>query len=284
MSKQIRRVIEMLNIAGMNFHYVRFPFVYFLDSMVRFGIKNIEIWGGAPHFYIEDLSLQDIYMIKKEVNKRDLNIICLTPEQCVYPINIAAKDYNMRERSINYFKKSISIANELGVSYVLVTPGWGYFNEKKEDGWRRSSESLKSLTIYAEKLGITLVLEPLKPTESNIINESHSLKKMIEEVNSSNLKGMIDTNPMAIMNEDMNDYFRLLKDDLVHIHFIDGPDGHLVWGDGTLPMDDYVKVLKKNAYNGYLTLEYTSSRYYLDPDIAIQRTLEKLSLYNINKE
>jgi|SRR5699024_5658357 len=268
-----------LKIAGMNYHYVRFPFSYFLDSMVHFGVKNIEIWGGAPHFYIDDSSLQDVYKLKKEIKKRNLNIVCLTPEQCSYPINIASKDDYMRERSMRYFEKSIMIANELEVPYVLITPGWGYFNESKTESWKRSVNALERLANCAKGFGLKIVLEPLKPTESNLINDSYTLKKMVSEVNSPYLKAMIDTNPMALMGESLDDYFKLLKDDLVHIHFVDGPDGHLAWGEGSLPLNDYIKELQNNEYNGYLTLELTSSRYYLHPNIAMDKTLKNLASY-----
>lgn len=269
----------MVKIAGMNFHYVRFPFSYFLDSMVEFGINNIELWGGSPHLYTEDISLQGVYQIKNEINERKLKIVCFTPEQCAYPINIASRNEFIRERSIRYFEKSLMVANELESPYVLVTPGLGYFNENKDEAWERSSEALKRLAVSAKKMGVTLILEPLKPTESNLINGLSSLKKMITEVDSKNLKGMIDTNPMSIMKESMKDYFELLGDDLVHIHFIDGPDGHLVWGEGTLPLQDYMGILKEYDYNGYLSFEYTSSRYYLNPNKAMEDTLKILNPY-----
>ena len=39
--------------------------------------------------------------------------MCVTPEQCLYPVNIAAFDIAARNRSINVFKKTIETAAEL---------------------------------------------------------------------------------------------------------------------------------------------------------------------------
>jgi protein FrlC len=130
----------------------------------------------------------------------------------------------------------------------------------------------------AAQLELTLALEPLTRVESNIIYDAKSLKTMLEEVNNPSLKGMMDTIPMALANEDFNDYFNLLKEEIVHIHFIDGkPEGHLVWGDGVLPLQTYINQLSQHGYQGALTLEYTSYQYVQDPDLAMERTLDVLS-------
>lgn len=59
--------ITMDQVAGMNFHYKHYPLEYFLNSMVRYECKNIELWGASPHFYVNDLSLHEIRNIKKRL-------------------------------------------------------------------------------------------------------------------------------------------------------------------------------------------------------------------------
>lgn len=91
---------------------------------------------------------------------------------------------------------------------------------------------------------------------------------------------MVDTIPLAVEGENLADYFEQLQDDLIHIHFIDGnPTGHLAWGDGSLPLEDYINTLVKHQYNGALTLEFTSSQYLLDPNKALEASLKTLSPY-----
>ncbi|MEH7436245.1 TIM barrel protein [Neobacillus drentensis] len=265
-------------ITGMNFHYKHYPLEYFLDAMVRYEFKNIELWGASPHFYVEEMSLHDIRRVKKEIDRRDLSVVCFTPEQCVYPINLAAKEKRIRENSIQYFIKSAEAAKELEAPLMLVTPGWGYENEDRLEAWKRTIDSLERLTSVVAKLDVTLAFEPLTRVESNLVHDAKSLKAILDEVGSPYLKGMIDTIPMALANEDFLDYHNLLHDDLVHIHFIDGkPEGHLVWGDGVLPLQKYIDQLSEIGYKGFLTLEYTSYQYVQTPDAAIERSLEVLS-------
>lgn len=100
---------------------------------------------------------------------------------------------------------------------------------------------------------------------------------MLTEIESPKLKGMIDTIPMALAGENIEDYFRGLGKDIVHIHFVDGkPKGHLAWGDGVLPLEKYIEMLNANNYEGYLILEITDSKYSLDPDRAVYQSMEKL--------
>lgn len=267
-------------LTGMNFHYKHYPFESFLDDMVRYELNHIEVWGASPHFYVDEMSVHEIRKVKKEIDRRDLSVVCFTPEQCVYPINIAAKETDIRERSIEYFKKSAVAAKELNAPLLLVTPGWGYENEEVSEAWKRSEDSLARLADIAAELELTLALEPLTRMETNIIHNASLLKEMLEKVHHPNLKGMIDTIPMALAKEDFTDYFASMKDDIVHIHFIDGkPEGHLVWGDGVLPLEGYIKQLEQADYKGYLSLEYTSYQYVQDPKDAMERSMKALSSY-----
>ena len=44
-------VITLDQLAVMSVQYVQYTFDYFLDSMDRCGIHNIDLWGGSPHFW-----------------------------------------------------------------------------------------------------------------------------------------------------------------------------------------------------------------------------------------
>ncbi|MEH7331220.1 TIM barrel protein [Neobacillus drentensis] len=270
--------LKRSQITGMNFHYLHYPLEYFLDAMVKFEFEQIELWGASPHLYVEDLPLAQVRQIKGEIDQRGLKVVCFTPEQCMYPINLAAKELVIRERSIAYFKKSVETAVELAAPMVLVTAGWGYRNESREEAWRRCRDSLEQLTAYASEQGVVLALEPLQKIESNLICTLPDLAEMLESIPSPYLKGMVDTIPLAVEGEELSSYFERLQEDFAHIHFIDGnPGGHLAWGDGNLPLEKYIGTLSEYNYEGALTLEFTASEYLLDPDAAIEKSLRTLA-------
>jgi protein FrlC len=264
----------------MNFHYHRYPFDYFLDSTLRLGLQAVELWGGAPHVYVGDASQEDILTIRHEIQSRGLELVCFTPEQCIYPINLSAKDDTLRKRSIDYFKKCIGVTNTLETSLLLVTVGYGFYNEPVEEAWARGRESLSILAEEAEKQGIVLALEPMSKMGSNLITDMKSLKQMYDEVNSPALKVLLDTVPMTLGGDSFESYGEAFGSDLAHIHFLDG-DGktsaHLGWGMGTFPLEAFADSLKTIGYDGYLSLELIGPQYNWEPERFTKESLNRLS-------
>ena len=92
----------------------------------------------------------------------------------------------------------------------------------------------------------------------------------------------IDAIPMALAGERPADYLQALGERLVHVHFIDGaPRGHLAWGDGILDMQGYLEEFSRYHYKGYLSLEITDGRYYMDPTQSVRQSVN--ALYKVLK-
>src|SRR5579884_1864280 len=148
---------QAMQLAAMNITYRHYPFEVFLDSMVELEITAFELWGGIPHFYTGYASNAEILALKEQVRSRVLTICCFTPEQSVYPFNLAARDQKVRDLSIAYFKSCIYTAVELDVPLMLITSGMGYYSEPQQEAWKRSADSIAQLASIAERQGITLV-------------------------------------------------------------------------------------------------------------------------------
>ncbi|UUZ81199.1 sugar phosphate isomerase/epimerase [Paenibacillus sp. P26] len=266
--------VSDLQIAGMNEHYRLYPLTYFLDAMVELGIGSIELWAGAPHLYIEDLNLQQVRVIRKQIESRGLKLICYTPEQCIYPFNIAAKENYIREKSLQYFLKSLDAAAELGTDLFQTVPGWGYFDEPAEEAWKRSREALAIMARRAAELGITVTLEPLERRGTNLITDLPSLQRMLQEVDSPHLKAIVDTCPMEAAGETFDDYFTALGEDVRHIHFVDSL--HCAWGDGNFPLEQYLEEIGRHRYQGYLTIEICARKYFTDPTPAVKQSVKRI--------
>ncbi|WP_010277905.1 TIM barrel protein [Paenibacillus senegalensis] len=272
-----------MKLANMNQHYHRYPLTYFLDSTVRVGLQAIELWGGTPHLYVDDAKPADVKKVLKEIRSRDLEIVCFTPEQAIYPINLSAKDDTCRNRSIDYFKRCLEVTRELECSKLLVIAGFGFYNEPEEEAFARGRDSLQQLAREAEKTDVTLVLEAMSPIGSNVIYNLETLKKMYKAVDSPSMKVMLDTVLMAVSGDTIDEYASAFGEDLVHFHFIDG-DGqttaHLGWGEGSFPLQEFKASLERMNYQGYLTLELISPpKYNWDPEAGIRKSLEALGVY-----
>lgn len=69
------KLINREQIAGMNIHYLFYSLDYFLDKQAELGFKTIELWGGAPHFYLDSMGYQDAKEVRKKIESRGLGYV-----------------------------------------------------------------------------------------------------------------------------------------------------------------------------------------------------------------
>lgn len=265
----MKTLIDRKQIAGMNIHYLFYSLEYFLNAQVKAGFKTIELWLGTPHFFLSYIEYSDCKRVKKLLDERELEIKIITPENCTYQYQFAAQEKEQFEKSFQYFKKALDAGEELGVETMAINSGWGYWNEDREEAWKRSRQMLSMLAEYAKSKNIRLAMEALRPEESNLATTVHDVKRMLDEVNHPNLKAMIDTTAMGVAGETIDQWFELLGNDIIHMHFIDGnPYGHLIWGDGIHSLKQFLETVNRYGYNGYLGQEITEFGYFTDPASA----------------
>jgi fructoselysine 3-epimerase len=274
--------ISMQNIAVMSVQYWHYSFEYFLHSLERCQLRNIDFWAGAPHFCYENYKTRSaadkkILEMRRVIEDRGMKVIILTPEQLNYPINIAGCEESYRQKSLDYFLRNMEDALAFGTNKLFITSGWGLLDEPREDAWKRSVNSLQFLAEKAGNLGITLIIEQLQPYESNLLTTCNDMVRMLEEVNSEALQCCIDVVAMAVVKDELQPFFDRMPGRIHHIHFADGnPSGHYVCGDGNLPLMDYVHTLEANRYNDCLSLEINDAIYWSDPSDSIERTVRYL--------
>lgn len=273
-------LLKREQIAGMNIHYFFYSLEYFLDAQADAGIKTIELWPGTPHFFLSYLEYTDCRSVRKLIEERGMQVKIITPENCTYQYQYAAQEKDQFEYSKRYFKKALDAGEELGAEIMAVNSGWGYWNEDREEAWKRSREMLSELAEYAKTKKIRLAMESLRPQESNLATTVCDVKRMIDEVNHPSLKAMIDTTAMGVAEETIDQWFEILGDDIIHMHFIDGdPYGHMIWGDGSHNLMEFLEALKRHNYTGYLGQEITEFGYFQNPAEADIRNMKEYEKY-----
>ena len=260
-----------MELLPMNYHYLRYPIEKFLDKVEALPFEKIDLYCSAPQINIFNYSLAKLIWLDKQIKKRHLKVDIVTPENFSYPINFCTSDYQTLEDSMRYYQRAIDTADFLDCSRVQISVGTGYFNENSRETWKRCQESLEILVAYCEKKKMQLLLEELKETSSNILNNSGQIVNMIKAINSPNLLGMMDIDQMHCYGETPKDYINNLGTKLQHIHFND--QGHRVPGDGTYPMLKYYREIVENGYNGTCSFEICDRLYFEEPDKALDRTV-----------
>ncbi|GAA3472973.1 sugar phosphate isomerase/epimerase family protein [Nonomuraea roseola] len=271
--------LTLQQLTGSNFAYQQLPFERFLDDAAALGRERLELWGIAPQFHIPQVSDAEARAVRRSAQARGLSVHCLTPEQVMYPVNVASPVTWLRAASIAMFRRAAELAAELGAELLLLTPGRGFEDEPLEAAWRRSVDAVGEIAAYAETLGVACVLEPLQRVESNLVNDSRTLARMLDEIGSSNVGAVLDTVGMAVAGESVDDYFDSLGDRVRHVHLVDGsPAGHLAWGDGELPLAEYLTALERRGYGGRMTFElFGDGTYAFDPRPVVERCLSAVT-------
>lgn len=272
--------IKRERIAPLNIHYLFYSLEYYLDTQAALGVKTLEFWPGTPHFYLGTMSYTDCSRVRRTIESHGMQVKIITPENCTYQYQFAAQTPEQYELSYKYFVNALKAGEELGARTMAINSGWGYWNENREEAWKRSRDMLGRLAVEAEKHGIVLAMETLRPQESKLVTTLADAKRMFDEVRHPNLKVMIDTTAMGVAGETLDQWFDVFGKDIIHMHFIDGnPYGHLIWGDGNHPLGEWLDTLERRGYTGYLGQEITDFDYFNDPAAADARNMKAFEPY-----
>lgn len=271
--------IKREQIVSMNQHYRRFSLDYYLECQEKLGVENIEFWLGASHFYVDSKGYEAIQPVRKKLQDHHIKVVSVTTPSCAYQYQYASQEKEILEESFRYFCNGLRVGAELGADRAVVNSGWGYWNESKDDRFRRSQENLYRIAEYAQTLGITCMMESMRNDETNIVYDIHSAKRMFDAVNHPNLKVMVDNIATGNAGETLEDWFEMFGTDLVHMHFLDGdPYLHNVWGDGNTSLEQQLETINRYHFDGYLVQEIADEKYFCNPyyaDVKNMRILEK---------
>lgn len=261
--------MAVINVVGSNFAFDRYTFDYCCSAMSRRDIDTIELWGIASHLnlFAQDLS-GETERVRSCLEKWSLSVRCVTPEQVIYPVNIAASDEQLRTQSIEYFRRAAIVAERLASPYLFLTSGWGLEDEPETAAWNRSLSSLREIVDFAESRGVRCLIEPLQRGESNVVNTVDDVVRMLSEIGNDTVGVTLDTVAVSANGDSVNSYVTRLGSRIRHIQVVDGsPTGHLAWGDGDLPLDTWLKELTESDIEASLTFEpFGDGRYALNPE------------------
>lgn len=276
-------IITMDQIAVMSAQYVHYTFDYYLDSMKRCNVRNLDLWGAHPHYsrlnYLTNAeAARKLREMRKKAEDMGMQYVIYTPETLNYQYDISSPEKVVRDRTLDYFDMAMDDTLELGTNRLFINTGCGLLDIPREESWKWAVESVQKICEMAEKRGIYMMLEQLQPYESNLLVNLPQLSAMIKEVNSSALKTCVDLVAMEVAGENLEQYYEELPEDNIQfIHYADGdPSGHYILGDGNAPLREYIQILENHNYTGYIDLEINDSIYWEDPHTSVQRSVDYL--------
>ena len=254
--------------CNFNLHYDTFySLKYFCECMEKLGIRNVELIAGHPSLFIDHHGICDLTETKKLLREHGLKTAAISAQSCRFRYQFAVREPEVIEQTFAFFSNGIRVAAELGAGILQVNPGWGYWDEPREEALKRSADMFSRLCTVAEQCGVRMACETLRPQESIMGYRLQDVKEIYDKVDHPCFKAMIDTCAMGVAGETIQDWFDAFgSENIIHTHFIDGtPYFHMIWGEGRRNLGADLKALYDNHYQGLISQELTVAGYYLDP-------------------
>jgi len=173
-------------------------------------------------------------------------------------LHITTADVAVRRKGWEHLTHLVDLCSSLGSSGVMVL-GSG----KQRSAWsggssvaeatKRLEEGLAALAPIAHARGVTVLLEPLAPTNSDVVNTLEDAVGIVRRINNPGLSTMLDTHNTAAEKvppaELIGKYFRYIRH--VHVNEMDGRHP----GTGNFDFASVLHALERHGFQRWVSVE-----------------------------
>ena len=226
------------------------------DTVALF--SKIKDYGfDAVEIPVEDPSLIDLKLVKKALQEQGLKpIICgaFGPTR-----DLTNEDPKYHQTCFDYLDACFEIAAELGSSFVagpmyaavgkarLVSP------EQRQIEWDRAVRNLQKVCKRAGEFGLDLAIETLNRFETDLINTSEDLMRLIQDINEPQAKATLDGFHLNIEEPSLEEAIRRVGDKLIHVQVSENYRG--TPGTGQTNWAAWKRGLEAVNYQGCISIE-----------------------------
>jgi fructoselysine 3-epimerase len=243
------------------------------------GYDGVDIWGGRPHVYRQDLSPAELSRLHHLIETHHLAVSSFMPAFYRYPHSLSSPNCKVRHDSIEYMIQCVDNAAALKSRVVLVVPDLSLRGESRLDSLKRFTESIEVVAGYAAQYDLMLGIEVLYYDETDLVNNSDDALHIIHELGFTNIGVVLDTGTLNLSKEKPHEIMSKLGPLVLQVHVNDNhgvkKQQNLIPGEGTYDFKELIGVLKKNEFAGFLSAEL-SKEYSDDPAPALRLTAERL--------
>jgi D-psicose/D-tagatose/L-ribulose 3-epimerase len=125
--------------------------------------------------------------------------------------------------------------------------------EQRKIEWERAVNNLHKVCKLAHERNLKIALEPLNRFESDMVNTSEDVLRLIKDINHPAAKVLLDGFHMAIEERNIEQAITLAGDNLIHVQVSENYRG--TPGTGQTPWNDLKKGLTNINYKGVVSIE-----------------------------
>ncbi len=255
-----------------------------LGRAKEYGYEGIELRGLEGVFLLPEYPRfqgAEFYKTKKLIDESGIEIACVSASA-----SFATNDPEEWEKNREEAKAYIELAERLGSKLVRVFGGRVPEGVAWDDCISYMADRLNEVGDFAKEHNVTIVLE----THDNFIL-GKSIAEVMKGVTSEGVGVLWDVHhPYKLGGEPLEETMNYLKEYVKHTHVKDskgkGENPELVLlGEGDVPLQEIVNLLKENGYDGYLSLEWEKAWHpeIAEPEVAFPQAAKKLREYIAGK-
>jgi D-psicose/D-tagatose/L-ribulose 3-epimerase len=219
---------------------------------------KIKSYGyDAVEIPVEDPSLIDLDLVKKALADEGLKaIIC---GAFGTSRDLTHDDPAFHQTCFTYLDSCLEIASELGAGFVAgpmysaVGKARLVYPEQRQVEWDRAVTNLRKVCRRAGEFGLDLAIETLNRFETDLINTSEDLMRLIGDINEPQAKAVLDGFHLNIEEPDLESAIRLVGDKLIHVQVSENYRG--TPGTGQTNWAAWKRGLEAIDYRGTISIE-----------------------------
>lgn len=247
------------------------------------GIENIEALARNGFDYVE-LPLAEMSALSEtefSALRERLQNCGVRCEVCnnFFPKTVRLTGNDVNDEKIDeYVEKALERAKALGVKNIVFGSG-GAKNVPKgfplEQGYDQVVALLKRVAPRAALRGVTIVIEPLRKAECNLINTFAEGCKLARDVDDPSVRVLVDFYHFTVEKEPVENLLKDGRDFLRHVHFA-RPDGRVYPGDiNEADYKPFIDALKAVGYDERVSCEAYSEDFPADSFRALELLREQ---------
>lgn len=125
--------------------------------------------------------------------------------------------------------------------------------EQRKTEWDRAVKNIYKVCEMARERGLMIALEPLNRFETDLINTSEDVMRLVNDVNHPSAKVLLDGFHMAIEERSLEHAITVAGDKLIHVQVSENYRG--TPGTGQTPWESFKRGLEKINYQGVVSIE-----------------------------
>ncbi|HDY74037.1 MAG TPA: sugar phosphate isomerase/epimerase [Euryarchaeota archaeon] len=170
-------------------------------------------------------------------------------------ISLSDPDFAIRTKAVERLKNHIKLAQELDAQVVIggIRGKFSLDESVKQVQYEGALNATHECAQFANKLGVTLTVEPINRYETNFINTVEEGVSFLQKLGITQVKLLVDTFHMNIEEKSIIESLKAAKHKLSHVHLVDS--NRLAPGQGHVDFKSVIRTLQDIGYEGYLSAE-----------------------------